>query len=122
MSRLVRELSNLRATAILAEEMGQAELGGLGLLPPRARLRVEGGTDREGPVETLADLRFGRLDPVRGLPVQRGDMETVFLIEPERADALPYSAEHYRFAFETLQAADDEPALEVDPMEGADTP
>ncbi len=124
MTRLVRELSNLEATGILADEMGEDERAMLGLAPPRARLRVEGGVDPEGPVERLADLRFGRFDATRGLVVQRADMGTIFVIEPGLAEGLPYSAEHYRFAFETLGAedAEEEPLPEVDPMEGVDGP
>ena len=124
MTRLVRDLSNLRATAVLAEEMGEAELAGLGLVPPRARLRVEGGLDPEGPVERLADLRFGRFDAARGLFVQRADMDTVFVVEPGVAEGLPYSADHYRFAFETLASGEEaeDPPPEIDPLEGLPAP
>lgn len=124
MSRLVRDLANLSATAVLAEEMGEAELVGLGLVPPRARLRVEGGLEPGEPVETLADLRFGRFDAARGLVVQRADMDTVFVVEPEVAEGLPYSADHYRFAFETLASGEeaDDPAPEIDPLEGVPAP
>ncbi|MGB0617837.1 MAG: DUF4340 domain-containing protein [Myxococcota bacterium] len=118
MTRLVRELSNLRATGIFADEVGEAESAALGLSPPRARLRVEGGSDRERPTRILADLRFGRFDPTRGLLVQRDDMDTVFVIEPELADGLPYSAAQYRFAFETPGPDAEEAPPEVDPLEG----
>ena len=118
MTRLVRELSNLRATGIFADEVGEAERAALGLSPPRARLRVEGGSDREQPTRVLADLRFGRFDPTRGLLVQRDDMDTVFVIEPELADGLPYSAAQYRFAFETPGPDAEEAPREVDPLEG----
>ncbi len=121
-TRLVRDLSNLGADAIVADEMGEAELASLGLSPPRGRLRVEGGDDPERPVEILADLRFGRLVSGRGLFVQRADQSTVFLIDPDAAEALPYSADHYRFAFEfeTEEAADAPP--EIDPQGGAGAP
>lgn len=125
MTRLVRDLSNLAATRVLADEMGVAELAELGLVPPRARLRVEGGLDPDGPVETLADLRFGRFDRTRGLVVRRADMDAIFVIEPEFAEGLPYSADHYRFAFETLgpeSEEEEEEAPEVDPLEGVSVP
>ncbi|MEM9174632.1 MAG: DUF4340 domain-containing protein [Myxococcota bacterium] len=121
-TRLVRELSNLRATSILADDMGEAERAALGLSPPRARLRVEGGADAGRPVEVLADLRFGRFDATRGLLVQRADRDTVFVLEPAVAEGLPYSAAHYRFAFETAEAGDADPAPEVDPLEGPVAP
>ena len=122
MTRLIRELSNLEATSILADEVGEAELAGLGLAPPRARLRIEGAVDREGPIEVLADLRFGRFDGTRGLVVQRADLGTVFVLEPELAEGLPYSADHYRFAFETLGSEAEEPPPEIDPLEGVPGP
>jgi len=121
-TRLVRDLSNLGADAIVADEMGDAELASLGLSPPRARLRVEGRAGPEGPVEILADLRFGRLAAGRGLFVQRAGQSTVFLIDPDAAEALPYSSDHYRFAFEfESEDADDAPP-EIDPRGGADAP
>jgi len=70
----------------------------------------------------LADLRFGRLAAGRGLFVQRAGQSTVFLIDPDAAEALPYSSDHYRFAFEfESEDADDAPP-EIDPRGGADAP
>lgn len=101
---LVRELSNLAADEIFADEMGSAELASLGLSPPRGVLRVEGRRKAGGPVVALADLRFGRLDPDRGLFVQRGDAPTIFLLSPETAAGLPISATRYRAEFEIPDA------------------
>lgn len=123
-TRLVRELSNLSADAIVADEMGEAERASLGLAPPRARLRVEGGVDRAGPIEALADLRFGRFDPDRGLFVQRADLDTIFLLEPATAEALPYSAERFRAEFEVAERGLEDGLPEADPeafdLEGID--
>lgn len=136
-TRLVRDLSNLAADAIVADAMGEAERAALGLSPPRARLRVEGSAEPNELLETLADLRFGRLDASRGLFVQRADRSTIFVVAPEAAEALPYSADHYRFAFEfeptdvaggafeteTADAVESgADALDVDPLEGLDAP
>jgi hypothetical protein len=55
-------------------------------------------------VVALADLRFGRLDPDRGLFVQRGDAPTIFLLSPETAAGLPISATRYRAEFELPDA------------------
>ena len=110
------------AAGRVAGERALAELASLGLSPPRARLRVEGRAGPEGPVEILADLRFGRLAAGRGLFVQGVGQSTAFLIDPDAAEALPYSLDHYRFAFEfEYEDADDAPP-EIDPRGGADAP
>ena len=120
-SALIRLLSSLDADDLVADEMGEAELASLGLSPPRARLRVEGGADPEGPVEGLADLAFGRLDPARGVFVRRADRDTVFLVAPEIAEALPISAEAWRVGFEVDDEVDSEDReLDADADEGAD--
>lgn len=100
-SDLVRVLSNLQAVEILAEEMGPAERAGLGLEPPRARLRVEGA-----PGELLADVWLGRVESGRGLFARRGDAETIYLLPISVAGSLPISVER----FETDFAASEEMA------------
>ena len=118
-TKLIRDLSNLGANAIFAEELGVAELSSLGLVPPRAQLSVEGGADPEGPVLPLAQLRFGRLDSSRGLFVKRADRPTIFLIDPEVAEMLPYSADHYVAEFE-IPALPEELDLEAESSEEAE--
>jgi hypothetical protein len=107
-SEMVRELSNLRAVDIVADEMGPAELTSLGLAPPLARLRVEGGGSSDvGKTGALADLSVGRLDPERGLFAMRSDRSTVFLLAAGAAESIPISAERYLAEFEGMSAADE---------------
>ncbi len=113
-SGLIRILSSLDADDLVADEMGEAELASLGLAPPRGRLRVEGNADAEGPMEGLASLEFGRRDPARGVFVRRTDRDTVFLIAPEIADALPISAEAWRAGFEVVAPDEDEDEVAVE--------
>lgn len=129
-SELVRLLSSLDADGIVAEEMGPKELGGMGLSPPRARINVEGGADAGGPVVTLADLRFGRIDSGGRLLVQRGDRPQVFRLSAASAAGLPVSESAYLEYFEVDVSTDgaDEVAegedasepLDVDPLDGLD--
>ena len=126
---LVRELASLRAIDIVADEMGPNELASLGLNPPQARIRVEGGADPEHSLGVLADLAIGRFDPDRGVFGQRGDSATIFLLSVEAAEDLPISAERYRSAFEVgaddhVDEPDDELELDdpdvADPLEGVE--
>ena len=88
MSRLVRDLANLSATAVLAERWGRQSSRDWGSCR-LARVSASKGLEPGEPVETLADLRFGRFDAARGLVVQRADMDTVFVVEPEVAEGSP---------------------------------
>lgn len=128
-SDLVRTLSSLRATDILAEEMGPAELAGLGLSPPHVRIRV--GTEISAGDDSgiLADLRLGRLVSGRGLLAQRADEPTVFILAESVVQELPISAEAFanRFEKQVPDAVRDVPAqdregLEIDPLEGVEIP
>jgi hypothetical protein len=138
-SDLVRALSNLSAVDILADEMGEAELASLGLLPPRARIEVLAGEAGDGEGEggaTLAEVRIGRFDPERGLLVMRGDTSTIFQVESGEIDDLPISLEAFEASFVIVEGEDegeneeresveeeseDEPPS-ADPLEGVDLP
>jgi hypothetical protein len=118
-SQLIRELASLRAIDIVADEMGPAELASLGLNPPRARIRVEGGADPKQPAETLADLLIGRLDTDRGVFAQRADVPTIFLLPAAVVADLPISAERYRSDFAMAPVSEGEgEGLGVDEGEG----
>jgi hypothetical protein len=128
-SDLVRTLSSLQATDILAEEMGPEELAGLGLSPPRVRIRVgteSGDRDDSG---ILADVRLGRLISGRGLLAQRAGDPTVFVLAESVVQKIPISAEAFANRFEKLVPAEgsDVPAedledLAIDPLEGVEIP
>ncbi len=140
-SQLIRELASLRAVDIMADEMGPTELASLGLNPPRVRIRVEGGADPKQPMETLAELLIGRLDPDRGVFAQRADVPTIFLLPAAVVEDLPISAERYRSDFALAPVSEGEglggdegeglgvdeglesdPAPAADPLEGVGLP
>jgi len=118
-TKLIRDLSNLSADSIFADEMGVAELASLGLVPPQGQISVEGGPDPSAPIRPLAQLRFGRLDPNRGLFVKRADRSTIFLVAPEVAALLPYSANYYEAEFE-IPALPEELDVESESTEEAE--
>jgi hypothetical protein len=129
---LVRELAQLKAADIVAEEMGEAELSSLGLAPPRVRIRVDAsiGSAPDEEVPPLAEIALGRWDEERGLFAQRVGVPTVYLLTGDEADRLPTSWE----AFESDFVVSDEPGpgeageeldpglLEVDPIGDVDLP
>jgi len=91
MADLVRELARLRASDIVAEEMGEAELASLGLAPPRVSIRVEDAAESDSDPVELARIALGRLDPERGVFARRIGSPTVFVLAPELAEDLPLS-------------------------------
>jgi hypothetical protein len=92
-SRLVSELSRLRAKDILAESMGEAELAALGLSPPRAVVRVWGETEK------VAEVHLGQPDEARGIPARVPERETVYTLEGALAEHVPVSLEAFRERF-----------------------
>lgn len=97
-AELAAMLASLRASDIVADAMGEAELASLGLAPPAVRVRLisasagatEAATEgaREG-AGGAAALELGRLDPERGLFVRRNLDATVFVLSAETALVLP---------------------------------
>ncbi len=112
-SRLVSELAGLEAQDVLAESMGEGELRGLGLAPPRVALRVEGGQPEEDGAKpaVLAELEFGTPDPERGIPARIVGSDTVYWVEPELADVMPVNVEAFENRFASKEA---KPESEVD--------
>ena len=128
-SELIRTLSSLRATDILAEEMGDRELASLGLSPPRVRIRVQSETDSKGDADLLVDLRVGRLVSGRGLLAQRADAPTIYVLAESVTRQIPISAAAFANRFEKAipESADkgvelDPEDLAVDPLEGIEMP
>jgi hypothetical protein len=114
-SALVAELASLTGREIAAEALGEAELGALGLAPPRARIEVFGAGEGEA-APRLADVRLGVLRPGSGLAAQRADRAIVYWLDESRAAALPQSVAQFQASF----AAKPEP--QPKPAEPADTP
>jgi len=116
-ARLVEELSVLHADDILAEQVGPAELEGLGLDPPNARLRVYGAG--EDP-ELLADVRLGALRDDGGVTAQSGGSPQLFELDAALAEQLPVSLEAFRNRFlSPPEEQAEEGAAEPAPASGA---
>jgi hypothetical protein len=111
-SRIVTELSALRAEEVAADAMGGAELAALGLAPARVTLVVRGKANEghaDGPV--LADVRLGAPQQGGRIPAQRGGEPTVYWLVPGVAEALPTS----RSAWQDDFAPKEEPKPEAAP-------
>ncbi len=107
LASLVSELSRLRAEDILADAAGEAERAGLGLAPPRARIRVFGEGD-----EPLADLRIGVVRGDGQIVAQAADDPRVFALAAEVGEYLPVSLEAFRNRFQR-EAEPQEPDAEA---------
>jgi hypothetical protein len=114
-SRLVSELSRLRAKTILAESMGEQELAALGLAPPAAVVRVwadpeEGG----GEAKQVAEVQLGKPDAERGIPARVPGRDTVYALDGALAEHVPVSLEafHERFVGE-----EEKPEAASEPVE-----
>jgi hypothetical protein len=107
LSRMVSELSNLEASDILAESMGEQELGRLGLSPPNAIVSVYGeapaGEPEEGaeaaPAPRLAEIHLGSLDPLEGIAARAVGDATVYRLDLAIAEHVPVSLEALRSRF-----------------------
>jgi len=115
---LVRELSGLDGSKVIAESLGEKESAALGLDPPRAVVRVFGGPE-EGADALLAELHLGNLDAKRGIAAKRSDRATAFWLPAERAEQIPVSAEALR---ERFLAPPPEPEAAAPVEEGAAAP
>ena len=119
-SRLLSELSRLEGTEIVAESMGAAELAGLGLAPPRVRVRA---FDASG--ASLADVAIGDARSDGAFVAMRDGSPLVHALAAEVASEIPVGLAAYREGFrrepepEVDPAAD--PDAEADPDTGAGT-
>lgn len=130
---LADSLATLRAEAIVADAMGEAELAGVGLAPPAVRIRLQAGGSgaatasgaTSGPADAAhapAAIELGRLDPARGLFARRVDEPIVYALAASLAETLPLDLA----AFETRYgkrdaAASDAAATEVVSADTAST-
>jgi hypothetical protein len=112
-SRLVTELSLLRAESVLADALGEGELAAIGLAPPRATLRVYGAADEEEDAATpLADLRLGEPDVAQGIPAMRGGETTVYWLSADTLEHLPNSRVAWEEGFRMAPEPEPEPDAE----------
>lgn len=96
-SRLVAELSRLRADDILADAMGENELASVGLRPPRVIVRVRGEGGDEAPL--LAEIHLGSADPARGIIARAAGEDRVYRLDYALAEHVPVSLEAFRNRF-----------------------
>jgi hypothetical protein len=96
-TRLVAELSRLRAEDILSDAASAAQQAELGLAPPAAIVRVFGAkTAQDEPV--LAEIRLGRTDE-SGIVASSGAGDAVYRLGRELRDHLPTSLAVWREKF-----------------------
>jgi Domain of unknown function (DUF4340) len=101
----VSEIARLEAVDIVAESVGEAELAGLGVSPPRLRMRVFGADGpMDAPVSVLADVAVGVTAPGGGLFARRADSPQVLRIGEEWTARLPSSHADWQARF-VLQRA-----------------
>jgi hypothetical protein len=118
-SRIVSELSALRAEEVAADAMGDAELATLGLAPARATLIVRGKANEghaDGPV--LAEVKLGLPQPDGRIPAQRAGEPTVYWVTANVSEALPVGLAAWRAQF----AAKEEEKAEAAPDASAEAP
>lgn len=99
--RLVRELADLEASAIVAESMGESERAALGLAPPRVRIRAwtEPGEGETGSGPLVANVALGAADAERGIAAMRAEGDEIYRLDYALAEHLPVSLEALRNRF-----------------------
>jgi hypothetical protein len=116
-SRLISELSALRAEEVAADAMGDAERAGLGLAPPRTTLKVLAKpAQKDAAAAVLAELWLGAAQPDGRIPAQRAGEPTVYWLGANMRDQLPISLADWRASFAAKEAPQAEtPAAESSP-------
>lgn len=119
-SRLVTELSGLRAEEVAADAMGDAERAALGLAPPRATLVVR-GKPNEGHAggAPLAELQLGLPQADGRIPAQRAGEPTIYWLAASARELLPTSLGAWRESFVAKEAPKVEAKEEPPPTEDA---
>ena len=99
-SRLVAELSGLRAEDVAADAMGEAERAARGRAPPRATFVVRGQRS-EGHADgaVLAELQLGVPQGDGRIPAQRAGEPTVYWVAAGARDVLPVGLAAWRESF-----------------------
>lgn len=120
-SRLVSELSGLRAEGVAADAMGDAERAALGLAPPRARFVVR-GKPNEGHADgaVLADVQLGVPRDDGRIPAQRGAEPAVYWVAASVREALPVNLSAWREGFVAKEEPKTEDAPAADAEAGAE--
>jgi len=111
---LLDRLSGLDAVGIAADRRGDEERAALGLVPPRASLRV---VDADGAL--LGAVRLGTLDAERGIAAMKPDGDVVYRLDAAAAEDLPISLEAWEARF--VERPEPEPTAQ-DEADGAGGP
>ncbi|MDH5565748.1 MAG: DUF4340 domain-containing protein [Myxococcales bacterium] len=102
-AQMLSELSRLRADDILADAAGAAELHGLGLSPPAARIAVFGaapeGAAEDAAAPRLAEVHIGNFRGPDGIIARAAGDPVVYRLDYKLADSLPVSLEAFRNRF-----------------------
>ncbi len=116
-TRILSELSRLRASDIVSDAPEAGELAELELAPPRVILRVY-GAEPEGPdageAPKLAEVHLGSFDPDRGIVARVADVDTVFRLDYELAEDVPVTLEAFRNRFLSKERDEEEAEDEIE--------
>jgi hypothetical protein len=125
---LVASLASLRASDIVADGMGGAELASVGLASPAVRIRLmprTTGADGAAKGETASasplELELGRLDLERGLFARVVPEETIYVVAPSDAPPLTLADFEARVAKPAATPEPTEPIDALDPAEPGDS-
>ena len=110
-TRLVAELSRLRAADIVSDTATPEELRAQGLSPPAVAIRVLGVKPAATDAPLLADVSFGT-SGAKGIAARSAKSEALYRIAPELAEHLPTSLEAWR---ERFLAKESPPSAELPP-------
>ncbi len=111
--RLIAELADLKAVAIVTAAMEPQELAVARLSPPEVSFRV---FDRSEPPEPIAEIRLGELDPELGIIARAADRETIYRIDAALAEQIPVSLEAYESRFVSAPLPPISPSPEPEPV------
>lgn len=111
-TRLVAELSRLRAKDILTDAVSESEKAGLGLAPPSVRIKVLGTKTAEGE-PLLSEIELGRNDGEKGFVAKPAASSAVYLVEAALAEHLPTSLAHWRETFLSKEPPPSTPAADA---------
>jgi len=118
-SRLISELSGLRAEEVAADAMGDAERAALGLAPPRVTLLVRGKpNEAHADGATLAEVQLGQAQADGRIPAQVAGEPTVYWLAASAHEGLPVGLAAWRERFVAKEA----PEVEAPAAPGAQQP
>lgn len=125
---LAESLAKLRASDVVADGMGGAELASVGLAPPAVRIRLiprATGTDAaaksDAPSTSPVEIELGRLDPERGLFARAVPEETIYVLAPTDAPPLTLAEFEARVAKPAAAPEAMDPLDSLDPTGPGDS-